>query len=224
MYRETSIFSIMTKTSVISNPHFYYLLKGTLYRSAKNPTDLIEINQHFIDENPIVARSRVFEVYQNYIDVLLQSKGEVYHDHNQARNVLNDFIKNKPINFSKITATLNSFNAKFDSEIDFDKGLSIFLVNSKTKTYTTMEGQLIYEDKLLLHDLNSQIYGLKNSMHNALLAEYKLFQKFGYDCKDYIIRFPKTNTLEANDTNYILRTPINYTLLFRLKNLKYLKS
>ena len=209
----------MNNTSSNSNYRFYYLLKGTLYRSKDNPEDLIEINQEFKNNDPIEARKRVFEVYQNTIDVLLQSKGENYKSHDQARIVLTSFIRNNHINFNEVRTTLNSFYDKFDAEIDFDKGLSIFLVHSNTKIFTTLEGQVIYEDKLLLHDLNSQIKGLKEDMFNALLAEYNLFQKFDYDCKDYITTFPTTNNLEAKDTNYVLSTPINYCYENLLKNL-----
>lgn len=200
----------MSNTSSNPNYRFYYVLKGTLYRSKDNPEDLIEINQEFKSNDPIEARKRVFEVYQNTIDVLLQSKAENYKSHDQARIALTDFIRNNHINLTGIRTTLNSFYDKFDTEIDFDKGLSIFLVHSNTKIFTTLEGQIIYEDKLLLHDLNSQIKGLKGNMFNALLAEYKLFQKFGYDCKDCITTFASPNNLEAKVTNYVLSTPINY--------------
>ncbi|CAM2862819.1 hypothetical protein SAMN05444143_102175 [Flavobacterium succinicans] len=209
----------MNNTSSYSNHCFYYLLKGTLYRSQNNPEDLIEINQEFKNNDLIEARKRVFEVYQNTIDVLLQSKGENYKSHDQARITLTNFIKKNHVNFIEIRTKLNSFYDKFDIEIDFDKGLSVYLVQSNTKTFTTLEGQVIYEDKLLLHDLNSEIKGLKESMYNALLTEYKLFQKFGYDCKDCIITMPKKNNLETKDTNYVLSTPINYNYENLLKNL-----
>lgn len=209
----------MNNASSNSNHRFYYLLKGTLYRSQDNPEDLIEINQEFKDNDPIQARKRVFEVYQNTIDVLLQGKGKNYKSHDQARIVLTDFIKNNHINFSKIRPPFNSFYDKFDIEIDFDKGLSIYLVHSNSNTFTTLEGQVIYQDKLLLHDLNSQINGLKVCMYNALLTEYKLFQKYGYDCKDYITTFPKTTYLDAKDANYFLNTPMDYNLEYLVKNI-----
>ena len=49
--------------------NYFYLLKGTLYRSPNNPEDLIEIHEVFENDNLIEARERAFEVYQNYVDV-----------------------------------------------------------------------------------------------------------------------------------------------------------
>lgn len=50
--------------------NFYYQVKRSLYRSKGNQEDLIEINEIFKNQEPILARERAFDVYQNYIDVL----------------------------------------------------------------------------------------------------------------------------------------------------------
>ena len=50
--------------------NFYYQVKRSLYRSKGNQEDLIEINEIFKNQEPILARERAFDVYLNYIDVL----------------------------------------------------------------------------------------------------------------------------------------------------------
>lgn len=193
---------------------FYYLVKGTLYRSKNNPEDLIEINEVFKNDNPILARERAFEVYQNYIDVLLESKDLTYENHREAVAATKDFIaletENKPL----------FMGAEFGAiENDFDKGISIYVVMSNSKTFTTLEGELIYDDKILIHDLNSEINGLKEAMYLGLTQEYELYKKYGYDCKDYTAAFPCAEKSTKNKYQTILRTPINHEITHLLKGL-----
>jgi hypothetical protein len=193
---------------------FYYLLKGTLYRSKDNPHDLIEIHEVFKNDSPILARERAFEVYQNYIDVLLESKNLTYENHRDAVVSTKDFISIEP----KIAPLFMEgiFGAIED---DFDKGISIYLVMPDSKTFTTLEGELIYEDKILIHDLNSEIAGLKEVMHTGLLQEYELYKKYDYDCEDYAASFPTAEKSAKNKYQYILRTPINHEITHLLKGL-----
>lgn len=189
---------------------FFYLLKGTLYRSQDNPNDLIEINEVFENDNLIEARERVFEVYQNYIDVLLESKETTYESHNKVYKILNTFIE-KEIDLEDLLE--NHKPAKFpqpDLVNDFDKGLSIFLISKDSKTFTTLEGEVIYEDKLLIHDLNSELPAVREHMYVALEKEYKIYKESGYDCKEYEVVLWSFSEPDKKQT--ILKTPIDYTL------------
>jgi hypothetical protein len=193
---------------------FYYLIKGTLYRSKDNTDNLIEILEVFKNDLPILARERAFEVYQNYIDVLLESKNLMYENHREAVLATKDFISNE------LETTPLFIGSIFESiEDDFDKGISIYLVMSDSKTFTTLEGELIYEDKILIHDLNSEISGLKEVMHTGLLQEYELYKKHDYDCKDYVASFPTAEKSAKNKYQYILRTPINHEITHLLKGI-----
>lgn len=192
----------------------YYLVKGSLYRSKDNEENLIEINEVFKNDSPILARERAFEVYQNYIDVLLESKGLTYEDHRDAVAATKDFLKGEqPVK--------NNFIEGVCGEIqhDFDKGISVYMVMSNSKTFTTLEGELLYEDKILIHDLNSEINGLKEAMYHGLTQEYELYKQYGYDCKDYTTAFPCAEKSTKNKYQTILRTPINHEITHLLKGL-----
>jgi hypothetical protein len=192
----------------------YYLVKGCLYRSKDNEENFIEINKVFKNDSPILARERAFEVYQNYIDVLLESKGLTYENHRDAVVATQDFIKGE-------STTKNNFIEGVFGDIhhDFDKGISVYMVMSNSKTFTTLEGELIYEDKILIHDLNSEINGLKEAMYQGLTQEYELYKQQGYDCKDYTAAFPCAEKSTKNKYQTILRTPINHVLDYILKHI-----
>lgn len=190
--------------------NYFYLLKGTLYRSQHNPEDLIEINEVFESDNLIEARERVFEVYQNYIDVLLEGVGTTYESHHKANKDLDAFMMEE----QDLDDLLDNPNLpKYpqpDTVHDFDKGLSIFLISKDSKTFTTREGEVIYEDKLLIHDLNSELPAVREHMYAALLKEYALYKKYGYDCRGFEI--PVFQFKDLGNDKIILGTPINYNL------------
>ena len=184
---------------------FFYLLKGTLYRSPKNFNDLVEIHEVLEDNNPIEARERALNLYQNYIDVFLQSIGLEHDNHDSSRLALNRFLqaKNKP---SKLNELLRNFveedEAILKIENDFDKGISLYLVMTDAKSFTTLEGELIYEDKILIHDLNSELTGVREHINSSLVKEFELYKKYGYDCKGY------ATSVKMKDDQMILRTPM----------------
>lgn len=194
--------------------NFYYQVKGSLYRSKGNQEDLIEINEIFKNQEPILARERAFEVYQNYIDVLLESKNLTYEDHRKTIKATQDFISNEAVEISPFLSEI------FGSiENDFDKGISIYLIFSDSKAFTTLEGELIYENKILIHDLNSEIKGLKDIMYRGLLQEFELYKKFDLSCKDYRMALACVEKNAGNKYEYILKTPIHHQITHCLKNI-----
>lgn len=52
---------------------FFYQVQGTMFRSKGNENDLIEVNEIFKEENPIIARVKAFNHFQSYIEVFLES-------------------------------------------------------------------------------------------------------------------------------------------------------
>lgn len=186
---------------------FYYQIKGTLYRYKNNLEDYIEINEVCKNDSPIIARERAFEIYQNYLDVMLDHQENIFENHNDVVLAAKDFIS-----FEEELETKQLQNV-IKTQDDYDKGICIYLIMSNSKKFTTLEGEMIYEDKLLIHDLNSEIKGLKEHMHSELLKEYLLYKKFNYEFKDYAISLPDVN----GDWQYFLQTPINHTITHLLK-------
>lgn len=89
-----------------------------------------------------------------------------------------------------------------DIKFEFDKGLSIYLIMTDSKTFTTLEGELVYEDKLLIHDLNSELTGVRDHINECLIKEFELYKKYQYDYKDCALK-----VLEIGN-EMILRTPM----------------
>ncbi len=162
----------------------FYLLKGTLYRTFDNPDDFLEIYEIFQNDDPIKARQRAFEVYQNYIDVLLQGIGAEYEDHEMARTALIKFLEENE-KASKLTDLMNNFREDdedfFKIENDFDKGISLYMIMADSKTFTTLEDEIIHEDKILIHDLNSELSGVPDHINLGLIKEFELYRNLGLD-------------------------------------------
>lgn len=79
---------------------FHYIVKSKLIRTKKdNKYEFLEFEDKFIEEEPILAREKAFNHYQNYIDVLLQSKGKSYISHNCTKEELKSFTDAEPIQF-----------------------------------------------------------------------------------------------------------------------------
>ena len=74
-------------------PEIYYSFQARLIRRKTDDGEFefIEVTEKFVDPEPIKAREAAFRYYQNYIDVLLQSKDAVYQSDNQARELLKSF-------------------------------------------------------------------------------------------------------------------------------------
>ena len=71
----------------------HYVVKAKLIRYINaDDINFIEVEEKFENEKPILARNAAFSFYQNYIDVLLQSKGIKYQSDKQARKELQSFI------------------------------------------------------------------------------------------------------------------------------------
>jgi len=112
-----------------------YLLQGTLFRTQSKLYDLIEINEIFQDINPILARDQVFSKYQSYVDVFLESQGLVYESNNQVGKELAIFINSHQEQYAFNNPVLGQF------DVDFDKGLFIYLVTDPMDVFTTLEGE-----------------------------------------------------------------------------------
>jgi hypothetical protein len=183
-----------------------YQLKGTMFRSKKNETNPIEINEIFEDDNPIIAREKVFNAYQNYIDVFLQGKEKEYISYEQTVIELQDFTNSYKREFVKIG---NEIIAEID--VDFDKGLSIYMVHKNSPTFVTLEGEKIYENKLLIHFIENKLSDLVWNILDNLFEEFKVYELNKYNFKNYKIEIETADPFsnESNVKDY-LETPIDF--------------
>ena len=178
-----------------------------MFRSKGSENKLVEVSEVFKDDNPIVAREKAFRVYQNYIDVFLDSKGKSYVSHEETEKVLKDFVSSYRRDFVKIS---EQAIGDLEIDVDYDKGMNIFLVMSDSPTLTTREGELYFEDKRLIHYIGNGFMDFKAEVFESLCFEYSLYQKYGYDMMDYKRDYNISSSAKIVSIRSILETPINF--------------
>ena len=193
-------------------PKFFYYIRGTMFRSKGNENNLVEVSEVFKDDNPIAAREKAFRVYQNYIDVFLDSKGKSYVSHEETEKVLMDFVSSYRRNFVKIGGQAIE---EMEIDVDYDKGMNIFLVMAESPTLTTREGELYFEDKRLIHYIGNGFMDFKAEVFKSLCFEYSLYQKYGYDMMDYKCDYNTSGSPKKLTMMSILDTPVDFQKVFK---------
>ena len=185
---------------------FFYLVTGTMFRNKNDETNLIQVHEIFKDDNPIVARENAFKFYQNYLDVFLESRGEIYTTHEKAVSVLYDFMNSNKTGVFKI-----GNNEVIDNlHVDFDKGLNICLVMSNSKTITFSGGGKVYLEAHPIHYIDNKFIDSKMNVLDALEFEYSLYVKYKYDYKNHKKVYDISGPNGDSKTISILITPIDF--------------
>lgn len=180
----------------------HYLFKAKLIRFIKgNEIDFIEKVEVFEDENPIIAREKAFIFYQNYVDVLLESKQKKYISDKQARIDLTSFIDSGTSTKHKILES----DAEVELSDSLFNGFGVYLVIDKSFMGETVGSE--YE----IHGIGytgfnpeALIYGLN--------LEFSFYQEFGYDIKNYKLSVDYyDDEFEEIENIIILQTPFDWT-------------
>ena len=194
---------------------FFYQVRGTMFRDQHDQTNLIEVDEIFKDDNPILAREKAFNLFQNYIDIFLESRGEVYTTHEAAVIALQDFVNSYKREYFKIR------NIKvLQLHTDFGKGLNICLVMANSKIITTLDGSKFYEDEHLVHYIDNEFDDLKLNVLDELAFEYALYVKYKYDCKNYRKDYDVSGPLEEPVLKSTLATPIDFDKVHSARSYK----
>lgn len=147
----------------------FYLLNGTIFSTPEDSSNLLEINEVFREESLIDARRKAFNKFQSYLDVFLESLGFAYTSYEDTVKKLNDFVDSHRIEYAGNIPELGQL------ELDFDKGLFLYLVTDPSDTYTTKEGKLIYNKKYLVHFFNNNFDNYWRAAFNDLKEEYAFY-------------------------------------------------
>lgn len=185
--------------------HFFYQVKGTLYRNNSDSMDFVEVNEVFKHESTIEARELAFNFYQNYIDVFLENLGKTYVNHEETLFWLRDFIKNKKESFQKIGNEL-----LWQIDEDFDKGLFVYLVQDENDKFETLEGETVYNNKKQIHRLDYSLNELYDDLYDNLKIEFELYKKDNLDTKNNEIDYEIDKSKFITELKPTLRTPIDF--------------
>ncbi|MFZ4413587.1 MAG: hypothetical protein ACOYOV_10925 [Bacteroidales bacterium] len=191
------------------NPAFFYQVSGTMIRSKGVELNFIEVDEIYKDNNPIIARENAFNCYQNYIDVFLESKGSKYESHEETSILLQDFFNSYKKAQTKFGDEINE-----EIDVDYDKRLNIYMVMADSKIIINHEGEEIYEDKHLIHSINNQFTDYTTYIYDALRLELSLYEKYGYDYKNYKKDYVVSGVFEDHIIKSVLETPIDFTNIF----------
>ncbi len=198
------------------NPAFHYVVKAKLIR-YKNADDInfLEFEEKFENENPIIAREAAFNFYQNYIDVLLESKNIKYISDKQTREELKTFIETETSSKMKVGDKLVEFNDAFGN------GIGIFLVVDIAQDGSHESLSYKKGDEFLIHGIGHLIGGSDNPDYvvGNLDQEHEFYQINNYDTKNkekkivYCSRDEwEEGFREDEPSNYIiLETPFDWT-------------
>ncbi len=197
---------------------FHYLVKAKLIRYINaDDINFIEIEEKFENENPILAREAAFNFYQNYIDVLLESKGLKYQSDNQARKELQSFIDSGPKKKKEKTGneSEDKLSELFDDLYDstFGNGIGVFFVIDKPIAEAKESLRDEVGEESLIHGIGSHnIFSGIQHLMDGLVTEYNYYRSFGYSINDKKI---VVNFLEEGEEEpyleEILKTPFDWT-------------
>jgi Putative DNA-binding domain len=199
-------------------PAFHYIVKAKLIRYTENKEiDFLEFEDKFENENPILARENSFKHYQNYIDVLLEGKGQTYISDRQAREELNTFIDTGATRKITIGATEMEFSDSFGN------GIGIFMVIDNP-----MNDDKIGEEFFIhgIGNISSLRYNT-DSIIFELEKELDYYKHFNYETKNKEVQIVYCNSEEwaegylgngewlesysEPNTYQILETPFDWT-------------
>jgi len=188
----------MIKSTTLS-----YFVFGKLFRKKGDYSDLIEISEFFYDPNPIIAREKAFEEYQNLVNILLLSIGKDYESHNKAIEDLHYFLT--PYRDE------NSKKNKAKDEIDKEIGLFINVSEEVGEDDDEKEEYSLIDMRAYnIHKLTKETPNLETEFY-SLLDEYRIYKQEKFDTKDYIKTYNLGEPFEEVDLVSILDSPFDFS-------------
>ena len=207
----------------------HYIVKGKFIRcTTADQIDFVKFDELFEDENPILARERAFEYFQNYLDVLLDSDKNVRDRFKSQYTILKELSLPElpPINESSTTEEIKerlkyfneNYNIKSDfrDRIDVFNGIGIYLImNVPIVPPSVIVDDYEPEDYPIFGlDFNQDVFDPK-VMIDGLTSEFQYYEHFKYDTKDYAIQIKYHYSGEPEpEEETILDTPFDWKELF----------
>ncbi|MFT6210680.1 MAG: hypothetical protein ACJAYA_000771 [Bacteroidia bacterium] len=185
----------------------YYLVKAKLIRNmVDGEIDFLEFNETFSSENPIEARDKAFEHYQNYIDVLLDGKGKSYTSDRQIREDLQTFIN--PGTGASNELEIGEMKLSFSDS--YGNGMGVFLVILQPMKDAIWED--VRGDEFLIHGIGNMGQCTPQGMIDGLSHEFLYYEHFNYDTKNsqQDVSFYEYE-IETSESSIILPTPFDWS-------------
>ncbi|MFW5872248.1 MAG: helix-turn-helix domain-containing protein [bacterium] len=203
-------------------PAFQYIVRVKLIRFLnKEKIDFIDFEETFEDENPINARNKAFECYQNFIDVLLEAKNEKYHSDKQARLTLLPFYDTTELEKIKF----GGHEIDLNNSLNFGLGIFMRIDKHKPDEFNIVINSLDLShqrEEIFIHGIGN-IHYHSNDPEAILLydltEELEYYEYYNYPTDNQIIKVSFFSKEEWRDgygddqpeMHRILETPFDWT-------------
>jgi hypothetical protein len=196
----------------IMKPAIHYAFRAKLIRFKKEngEFDFIDVFQEFFDDEPMKAREAAFKYYQNYIDVLLESKGLKYESDDKAREEMDSFWDPQTTHMVDIGGELCELPASYGN------GIGVFLVIDDEFDKTDNSRSMI-----IIHGIGylTEEFWDPDSAALNLRRETQYYKHFNYETGNYltsVLLCSMVNWISGDRENepqqyIILKTPFDWT-------------
>jgi hypothetical protein len=198
-------------------PAIHYAFEAKLIKRKKEDGEFefIEVFKEFFDDEPIKAREAAFRYYQNYIDVLLESKGLKYESDKQAKESLESYYDPK-----------TSHPVDFEGKISFypdswGNGIGVFMIIDDEFDEHYVGTLKTTSKKEMIHGIGNLWEGDSSpeTLTLSLEREIEYYDRFKYDTGNYKTTIVFCNSDEwvegyrddEPSTYTILKTPFDWT-------------
>jgi hypothetical protein len=194
----------------------HYVVKSRLIRfTEEGEINFLEFEEKFVDEEPIRAREKAFNYFQNYVDVLLDYKEKKYDSFEQTIEDLREFYN------PELIENLYGNKTKLN-ELEFGIGVFAVIENNEKKSLST---NYDLHDKWPIHgfgDVDGYVSAADDDDYLiiSLHAEIDAYRKYGYSTggKEINIIYCDKFAWETKEeihpaicSHEILETPLDWT-------------
>jgi len=179
--------------------HYEFIAKIIKRKNKDEEFEFIETRKEFHDDEPIRAREQVFRYYQNYVEVMLESKGLKYESFTQARMALDSYLNPNKENTKNYNGTGIGIMLVIDNPIDYNlskrkEEMERFIDETDIEAIknANIEDLMKFEESLnkyeMIHSIGdiSYISDSPESLMCALEREYEYFTHFKYDTGNHV--------------------------------------
>lgn len=198
-------------------PAIHYACEAKLITRKKEDGafEFIEVFKEFFNDEPIKAREAAFRYYQNYIDVLLESKGLKYESDKQAKEALESYYNLKTSHPVDVEGEIRSYPDSWGN------GIGVFIIIDNEFDEHIVGTLKTNNKKYMIHGFGNLWEGdcSPEALTLSLEREVEYYNHFHYNTGGYLTEIVFCNSDEWIEgyrdeephTYTILKTPFDWT-------------
>lgn len=180
-----------------------YRVKARLYKPGNGTEELIEVDRFFEEENPLEARSKAFNFFQNYKDVLLDAIHERDQEGFDIEIALRNYLNIEP------AGTIPIWGTTMEIDPDYDKGIFLYFMSSEGEFFDIPGQKEISTDSRVIHHITKGMMDNWTCLVEGLSYEYLVYKKYGIDCKKMLRHYDLTAAASHIGDVTLLESPFD---------------